>query len=101
MKNRFHLIGIFTLLSLFFLSSMISSVHAQVIDNTSVGDLFSQTGTEAGFDPSTDAFSIAEMAGAITFAALSLLGVIFITLIVYAVFLWMTARGNNEQVSKA
>ena len=33
--------------------------------------------------------------------ALSLLGVILLVLIVYSGFLWMTAAGNDEQISKA
>lgn len=32
---------------------------------------------------------------------LSLLGVIFLIIIIYAGFLWMTAGGNDEQVTKA
>lgn len=32
---------------------------------------------------------------------LSFLGVIFIILIIYAGFLWMTARGDSEQITKA
>lgn len=32
---------------------------------------------------------------------LTLLGVIFVTLIVYAGFLWMTAAGNEERITKA
>jgi hypothetical protein len=34
-------------------------------------------------------------------AVLGLLGVIFLVLILYAGFLWMTAGGNDEQVGKA
>ncbi len=33
--------------------------------------------------------------------ALSLVGMIFLVLMVYAGFLWMTARGDEEQVKKA
>lgn len=32
---------------------------------------------------------------------LSILGVIFLALIIYGGFLWMTAQGNDEQVTKA
>jgi len=34
-------------------------------------------------------------------AVLGLLGVIFLVLIIYAGFLWMTAAGNDDQVTKA
>lgn len=33
--------------------------------------------------------------------ALSMLGVIFLVLLIYGGFLWMTARGNEQQVEKA
>lgn len=39
--------------------------------------------------------------GNIIKTVLSLIGLIFLILTVYAGFLWMTARGNDEQVSKA
>lgn len=38
---------------------------------------------------------------AIIQVAVSLIGVILIILIIYAGFLWMTARGNDEQVDRA
>ena len=39
--------------------------------------------------------------GGVLKAAIALLGIIFVVLIVYAGFLWMTARGQEEQVTKA
>ncbi len=39
--------------------------------------------------------------GRIINVALSLLGTIAVTLIVYAGFLWMTAGGNDDQITKA
>lgn len=33
--------------------------------------------------------------------ALTLVGIIFLVLMIYAGILWMTARGNNEQISSA
>jgi len=40
------------------------------------------------------------LAGLIT-GVLSLLGVVFLLLIIYGGFLWMTAQGNDEQIGKA
>lgn len=40
-------------------------------------------------------------AGTIVGAALSFIGVIFLILIIYGGFQWMTAGGNEEQVGKA
>ena len=39
--------------------------------------------------------------GNIIYAALSLTGIIFVILIIYGGFLWMQARGNTEDVTKA
>jgi amino acid transporter len=39
--------------------------------------------------------------GRVIAAALQLIGVVFFILMLYAGFLWMTARGNSEQVEKA
>ena len=45
--------------------------------------------------------TISTIAGNVVAAVLSLLGVIFIGLIIYGGALWMTARGNESQVEKA
>lgn len=45
--------------------------------------------------------SIAEIVGGIISYALGLLGVGAVILIIYAGFLWMTARGKEERVTKA
>ena len=39
--------------------------------------------------------------GNIIFAALSLLGIIFVLLMIYGGFIWMQARGNTDDVKKA
>ncbi len=43
----------------------------------------------------------ATIAGQLTFGALGLLGVIFMVLIIYAGYLWMTAAGDSKPVEKA
>jgi len=43
----------------------------------------------------------AEIVGSIIQVALSLVGVIFLALMVYGGYLWMTDRGNSSQVEKA
>ena len=45
--------------------------------------------------------SVSTIIGTVISAALSLLGVIFIILIVLAGYQWMTAGGNEDKVSKA
>ena len=39
--------------------------------------------------------------GSIVFALVSFLGILFIGLIIYGGYLWMTAKGNEQQVQKA
>ena len=41
------------------------------------------------------------MIGKIILTALSMLGIMFLILLIYAGYLWMTARGNEQQVSKS
>ncbi len=72
---------------------------AQDFGNTKLEKL---GGTIYGSESAATAHSdIAVMIGSIIKAAIALLGVIFVVLIVYAGFLWMTARGQEDQVTKA
>jgi len=48
-----------------------------------------------------DSRSIATTIGGVIKALLSLLGVIFMAYIIYGGYLWMTAAGNEEKLSKA
>jgi hypothetical protein len=61
------------------------------------------TAQESGFNVATgkNAPTIAIIAGQIIGSILSFLGVIFMFLIIYSGFLWMTARGNEEATQKA
>jgi len=45
--------------------------------------------------------SISDIVAAVIRALLSLLGIIFIILMIYGGFMWMTASGDDEQVKKA
>ena len=45
--------------------------------------------------------NLAEIIGALVGAFLSLLGVIFVILIIYGGFIWMTSGGNETKVIKA
>lgn len=65
------------------------------------GNLAAGAAKEAGFDPGTTETTFAETLGTVVKTALSLVGVIFLSLMVYAGYLWMTARGDEAQVEKA
>lgn len=56
------------------------------------------TARAAGF---AEPKSIAEIIGALIGTFLSLLGVIFLILIIYGGFVWMTSAGNENKVLKA
>lgn len=57
--------------------------------------------TGADLDRMTSATSFAEIVGKIINGAMGLLGVIFVAQMVYAGYLWMTASGEEEQLTKA
>lgn len=56
------------------------------------------SGASAGFAENR---SLTDQVSSIISAALSFLGVIFVILMIYGGFLWMTARGDEGQVTKA
>ncbi|MFA5644496.1 MAG: hypothetical protein WC928_03155 [Patescibacteria group bacterium] len=71
-----------------------------VQSNVGVLDKLQFVGDKSGY-AEADEGSLARNLGIIVNAALSLLGIIFIILIVYAGIQWMTAGGNEEAVKKA
>jgi hypothetical protein len=70
-------------------------------------DGLQSTGIEAGYPKEqTDKANLGDnnilkLVGEIVGYALAFLGVIFLFLIIYAGFMWMTARGNQQQIDKA
>lgn len=63
-------------------------------------DQVHNAGNQAGFKYATET-SFSQNVGKIITILFSVLGVLFTVLIVYAGYLWMTARGEDEQVNKA
>jgi uncharacterized membrane protein YjgN (DUF898 family) len=76
-----------------------------LIINTAAAAPFSLTGKlsklgqAAGFEDRPD--SLAIQIGQIISIALAFLGVIFLAYIVYAGYIWLTAAGNDEKLTKA
>lgn len=60
-----------------------------------------RVGGAAGVENLTTETSFAEIVGKIINGAMGLLGVIFVAQMVYAGYLWMTASGEEEQLTKA
>lgn len=63
-------------------------------------DALKQTGNDAGFAAADDT-SVSKIAGTVVATALSLLGIIFIILIIYGGVRWMMAQGNEQEVETA
>lgn len=57
-----------------------------------------KAGDSAGVDASVQ---LSDVVGATINAALTLVGIIFMILMIYAGYLWMTARGQEEMIGKA
>lgn len=60
-----------------------------------------ETGEAAGIPSGLREATVSSLAGQIIGIGLGIVGVIFLLLMVYGGFLWMTARGNDQQVKEA
>ncbi|MCX6781758.1 MAG: pilin [Candidatus Magasanikbacteria bacterium] len=56
---------------------------------------------QSGYDTSGDQYALSRTIGGIIRGVLSLIGVIFLVLTIYAGLLWMTASGAEEKITKA
>jgi cytochrome bd-type quinol oxidase subunit 2 len=68
---------------------------------TGQGSILQKAGTGAGFSADTTETTFAEILGTVVQTALSFIGIIFLSLMVYAGYLWMTARGEQDQIERA
>ena len=65
------------------------------------GSLAGEAAVKAGYSARTTETTFAETLGSVIQVALSFVGIIFTALMVYAGFLWMTARGDENMVEKS
>ena len=95
------LLGFLSLLTMGQLALVALPAAAQVSDaDANPLTLLGKTGVEKG--TAQDAGTrLPLVVGSIIRTILGLLGIIFLVLIVYAGFLWMTARGESDPVDKA
>ncbi|MFH1522453.1 MAG: hypothetical protein ABIE43_01380 [Patescibacteria group bacterium] len=98
-KKKYFLI-LAIVVSLVTVLTFTSSVQAANLQNAFDSDHLDKTAGEsgAGYDTLVEPENIVSIVIQI---ALSFLGVIFLVLMIYAGYLWMTARGNEEQATKA
>lgn len=66
-----------------------------------INELTEGVAQEAGYEPATGGGSLAATVGNIIRIALSVLGTVFLVLILYAGFLWMTAAGDEKKTTQA
>jgi len=97
-KIRFIFISIFCLI--LFLNCVNLAIAANLSDAFSGDDSFlDKAAIWAGYD--TDNPEVEIVIARVIQAALSFVGVVFLILAIYGGYLWMTARGNEDQVTKA
>lgn len=91
---------VYSTIVLLFLALFIPfSVNAQAYDASS-DPLLDSARKEAGYSKA-DRYTFAQQVGGIIKGVMSVLGIVFTALMVYAGILWMTAQGEEDQVSKA
>jgi len=95
-KKTSKLIFIFTAFFLLLNVSLVSADNLSNAFNKPLEDVAGPNG--AGYRSDADP---AVLIGKIVQAALSFLGIIFFILMIYGGYLWMLARGNEQQVDKA
>jgi len=90
----FSLVAVFLFLVTEFTNSGIVQAKKTIGD---AGSMLGETLVPAGVEER----DVGTMVAQIIQGALLLTGTVFLILMVYAGFIWMTARGNEEQVTKA
>jgi len=108
-KNKFFLISvpvIFLIAISFFLSgnfNLAQSASPELITDPLIG-LDTSAEKVTAYDTQVANYTtnfLQTKAGQIVGTVLSFVGVLFLILMIYAGILWMTAQGNDQQVSKA
>ncbi|MCD4762301.1 hypothetical protein K8R32_05075 [bacterium] len=71
------------------------------VEATGLGDAFGKNLTNAATEAQYKTTDMETIVAIVIKSILGLLGVIFLVLMIYGGFLWMTAKGNEQQVEKA
>ena len=69
--------------------------------SSGLGTMLDQAAGDAGYDTTGKDTALINTAGRIAGGFISLIGIIFISYTIYGGFLWMTAAGREEQITKA
>lgn len=95
--TRFKKISLYLLT---FLVVLCFSYSITIAADTNIADRLTKVGTASGYSE-VSTYSLPIAAGRIIRAFLSLIGIIFMSYIIYAGYLWMTASGEEEKIRKA
>ncbi|MBU1349877.1 hypothetical protein KKA20_00980 [Patescibacteria group bacterium] len=82
------------------MSIIVPVVQAETLQNAFGNEALNETAKGAGYNTGVTS-SVSSIISAVIKIALSLLGVVFLLLMLYGGYLWMTARGNEQEVEKA
>lgn len=83
--------------SLLIIALTANSASAQLIDATELNDMTGTVAKTANYGQT----SIGHLVAVMIQTVLSFLAIIFLALVIFSGFRWMTAGGNEEQVKKA
>jgi len=100
MKKKILLISLF----LVSLSLPVVFASAQTLKDafdTDTGNPLGDAGSQAGYEAISAENSVEVMVGKVIQTFLSILGIIFLILMIYAGYNWMTAHGDEQKVTKA
>lgn len=86
---------------LFFIFLLLFAVATPVFAVNFGTDIAGEAAISGGYSKTTSETTFAETVGTVIYMVLSLVGAIFLTLMVYAGYIWMTARGEEEEVKKS
>ncbi len=94
--QKIKLLFIFTLFSFFFNFQAVLAYDFEL--HSGLGD----AGYEAGYDDAglTDQ-SVSQIAGSVVKQVIAYVGVFFLLLTIYAGFIWMLSRGNEQEVERS
>jgi len=100
-KKVVLVIFLFSLLANFYLVQSVSAADSNPSAKASVEEQLNVAGSPWGEGKPTGNNSLGGIVATAIQAFLGLLGIIFLVLIIYAGFNWMTAQGEEEKVTKA
>lgn len=83
-----------------FIILLIPAMTLAQATNPAIRKLIDVGDTQGPYE-AADQFTLASIIGVVISAALALIGAIFLSLMLYAGYHWMTARGEEEKVEKA